>query len=305
MRINLRSVLAISAISLITFVSAAVAQDAKIIPVAIVSDESPKERIAYSGKLRMLTQRIPSAACALSSGIDPNGSAKLLNESIVEFEKILSALEFGDGDLKIQSAETRRMTIEKIHETREIWMPFKEAATALVSGATSTDNLQFLLDENLAVLGSAQTLVSELVEQYSTSPTTVQAELFLIDIAGRQRMLTQKMSKESCMITTGTGTADTVEALQSTMQMFELSLEALRFGMPELGIRKPPTPAISEGLGEVLVEWEAVKPLLDSALAGEKLDADLSTQKFQALNITMAKMNEVVIMYAEASDKKI
>ncbi|CAN0599449.1 unnamed protein product, partial [Ectocarpus sp. 12 AP-2014] len=267
-------------------------------------EESANERIDLSGKLRMLSQRIPSAACHMAAGIDPEGAAKQLDASVVEFEKILGALEFGDADLNVQLPEERRKTIAKIHETREAWAPFKAAAIAIAAGDNSGDDLQIILSQNLSLLSSAQSLVSEMIEQYSTSPSTTQADLFLVDIAGRQRMLTQKMSKESCTIVSGVGNGDSVKDLQGTMQMFEVSLEALRFGMPALGIRKPPTPEISEGLGDVLSEWKALKPSLEAVLSDAKLDKAAASEKFNALNSTMATMNAVVGLYVEASKHK-
>jgi hypothetical protein len=296
---TLRPLAIAAAVGLTAMSGTSFAQEARIIQIAIPANDSVEDRIALSGKLRMLSQRIPSAACHLVSGVDPEGSVKLLSGSITEFERILDGLEFGDSDLNINSAETRRMTVTMIHETREVWKSFKVAVDAVLQGNNTKENLQIVLDQNLAVLGSAQSLVSELVEQYSNSPNAVQAELFLVDIAGRQRMLTQKMSKESCMLASDTGTADTLNDLQSTMQVFESSLDALRFGLPELGIRKPPTDEISVGLNEILDQWTTVKPILDAILTGSNLNSDAQIQKFHGLNEIMTKMDQVVQMYIE------
>lgn len=289
-----------TALSLTAFSAPAAAQVAKLYQAAILQEDNAEERIAMSGKLRMLSQRIPSAACFLAAGVDREGSAKLLNSSVGEFEKIINALEFGDSALGIQGSESRRLTIAKIQETRDIWQPFKEAATGVVNADDTDANLQILLSQNMKVLEAAQILVEELVGQYSNSPSSVHADLFLVDIAGRQRMLTQKMSKEACMLATSTGGADTADSLNSTMKMFDLSLEALRFGMPELGVKAPPNPTIAAGLVDVHNEWNAVKPALETVLAGDALEAGAAAQKFQGLNQTMAIMNKVVGLYVEA-----
>ncbi len=302
MRTKLRIFAVASAVGLLALTNASFAQDAKIIQAAFDNEESANERIDLSGKLRMLSQRIPAAACHMAAGIEPESSIKILNASVAEFEKILAALEFGDADLNIGSAEERRLTIAKIHEAREIWMPFKAAAVAVAEGENSDGNLDVVLSQNLNLLSTAQSLVSEMIEQYSNSPSTTQAYLFLVDIAGRQRMLTQKMSKESCMLVSGDDAA--AKDLQGTIQMFEVSLEALRFGMPELGIRKPPTPAIYEGLGDVLSEWKTVKPSLETVLSDPTLNEVAAAEKFNALNATMATMNAVVELYVEASKPK-
>ncbi len=263
--------------------------------------ENAQERINLSGKLRMLSQRIPSAACHLSRNIDTDSSSALLLGATVEFEKILTALEFGDTELNIQNAETRRKTLVRIQELRETWEPLKAAVDAVIGGAASDAEFSHILAENLPVLGAAQLLVEELVKQYSNPNAVTRASLMLIDISGRQRMLTQKVSKETCILGGANTTPDTVSDIEGTIRIFEASLEALRFGMPAVGVGPPPNAEISAGLDGVLTDWKSVKPLLTEVLGGGELSDDDNILKFQQLNITMANMNAVVGMYGAAT----
>ena len=177
----------------------------------------------------------------------------------------------------------------------------KAAAEAMVSGDTSQGNLGAILSQNMTVLGSAKILVSDLVAQYSDPASMLQSHSMLIDISGRQRMLTQKMSKESCMVASGLGTAETMEHLQGTMSMFEVSLTALMIGMPDAGIMPPPNSEISSGLMTVYFNWNEIKPTLEAVLAGAKVVESDDTAKFQNLNKAMANMNKVVGMYTAAT----
>ena len=122
----------------------------------------------------------------------------------------------------------------------------------------------------------------------------------LIDVSGRQRMLTQKMSKQSCMIGSDYETNDTRSSLDGTARIFEASLQALRFGMPEVGIGPPPTADISVGLMGVLDDWASVKPLISEVLTEGELATEDRAIAFSALNMTMVNMNKVVGMYAGA-----
>ncbi len=265
-------------------------------------ETNAQQRINFSGKLRMLSQRIPSAACHLTQGTDPEIAQPLLGASVAEFDQILTALEFGnDETLNIMAPETRRKTLERIAELRTRWEPLKAAATAIADGTATDADIRFALNENLPVLAAAQLLVEELVKQYSNPAATTRAMLFLVDISGRQRMLTQKMSKESCMLGTEFETESTLTDLEGTISIFEASLEALRFGMPMVGVNPPPNDEIAEGLAGVLQDWQTVTPYLDQVRAGEDLDQDEDMMKFQGLNTTMANMNRVVGMYAEAA----
>ncbi len=263
--------------------------------------DNAEERINYSGKLRMLSQRIPSAACHLSRGIDVDGSSKLLTAAPVEFEKILNALEFGDAELNIHAPEKRRKTLMRIHTLRAAWEPMKAAAGRISDGTGTEEDVNLVLTQNMAVLGAAVQLVPELVKQYSNPNAVPYADLLLIDISGRQRMLTQKMSKESCILGTDHQTADTRPDLEKTMRIFEASLEALRHGKPELGLKAPPNHEISDGLDVVHYDWHNVKPLLDTVLAGQSLEGATDKAKFQRLNTTMSNMNDVVGLYTRAA----
>jgi len=281
--------------------SASAEGQAKVIKAAVVEDVGAQERINFSGKLRMLSQRIPSAACHLAANIEGEAALKLLAGATAEFDKILNGLEFGDADLKIKGNEERRKTLAKIHDLREKWTPVKSAADSMVAGDVSEANLAVILDQNMGVLGAAKLLVSELVGQYSDPSAMIQADSMLIDIAGRQRMLTQKMAKEACMLETHHEHADTKDALAGTMQMFEVSLMALRNGMPEAGIKEPPNGEISAGLDIVISNWAHVKPALEADLAGQELSEELKADTFVTLNTTMANMNKVVGMYSQAA----
>lgn len=273
-------------------------------PVAAAQDNA-EQRINFSGRLRMLSQRIPSAACHLEQGIDVSGATTLLSTATAEFEKILTALEFGDGDLDIQEPERNARTLDAIATLRGRWEPLKVAANAVVSETATDEQRSYIVDKNLEVLAAAQLLVEQLVRQYSNPNAMTFASLMLIDISGRQRMLTQKMSKESCMIVAGASTAVDSDDLTGTMRIFENSLYALRNGQVDVGINPPPTEQIATGLDGVTQDWESVKPYLSQVLAGAHLDRDANTTKFQGLNQTMVNMNTVVGMYANAAERLV
>ena len=261
---------------------------------------SGQARIGYSGKLRTLSQRIPSAACHLVNGIDPDTALNLISATKDEFALIIEALEFGNPDLSILGPEERRKTVAAIHDVRDAWQPMITAVDALIDDHQSQESFQTVLTQSMAVLDKAESLVADVSAEYANPTVLVGADAFLIDIAGRQRTLTQLISKDACVLSSGAGTPETTAALQSSVQIFTASLEALRFGMPSAGIRRPPTAEISEGLEGVLEEWATIAPLVDASLAGTDVpEADL-VKRFHGLNTVMAKMNDVVTLYQVA-----
>ncbi len=260
--------------------------------------ENAEERINFAGKLRMLSQRIPSAACHLSRGVDVEGSSELLVAATAEFDKILIALELGDVDLNIQEPQLNRRTLAMLATLRSAWEPFRAAVDALIAGEASDDEIAYILTNNIPVLQAAQRVVESHVRQYANPNAASAAALITIDISGRQRMLTQKMSSESCMLGGTFVTTTTLDDLKETMHLFEVSLDALRFGMIEVGVIAPPNPQISDGLESVLNDWYAVKPHMMDLLNGAELKQEARSDMFRGLNVTMANMNKVVGMYA-------
>lgn len=262
--------------------------------------ENAEARINYSGKLRMLSQRIPSAACHLSRDIAPEASRALLQSAAAEFEKILHALEFGDGELGIEAPERNRKTLQRIHLLRDEWEILKGSAAVVAAGTATEGDMDAVLAQNMAVLAQAVRLVPWLVNQYSNPNDIPLVQLLLVDISGRQRMLTQKISKEACILDGGGGT-DVSEDLEETIRLFEASLEALRFGLDVMDIPPPPNREIVSGLDIVAENWSVVKPLLEATLGGADPDADANAARFHGLNETMARMNDVVGLYADVA----
>ncbi|MCY4178928.1 MAG: type IV pili methyl-accepting chemotaxis transducer N-terminal domain-containing protein [Litoreibacter sp.] len=142
----------------------AVADESKLVRVALAPQDNAEQRINLSGKLRMLSQRIPSVACQISRGVDVEGAGKLLTAAQTEFDKILNALEHGDEDLNIINPETRKKTLIRIHELRAQWEPLRIAAQAIANGTGSDEDVGVVLSQNAEVLEAAVRLVPELVK---------------------------------------------------------------------------------------------------------------------------------------------
>ncbi len=88
----------------------------------------------------------------------------------------------------------------------------------------------------------------------------------VINIAGRQRMLSQKMSKEVLMVAASSNASAVKEQLRDTKVLFDRSLKALIDGDSDMGL-----PATSEGpiLEQLLVVksiWEQFSPKIHQIL---------------------------------------
>ena len=263
-------------------------------------DAGAAAHINLSGKLRMLSQKVPAAACQAGGGIGKDYAMEVLKGATAEFDKIVNALEFGDAELGMPYPEERRLTLGAIADVRAAWVPLHKLSDAVLDGSVSDNQFEVAQDQSLALLGAAKKLVVEEVGEYSNPAEMQAAESFLIDIAGRQRMLIQMMSKTACLTMTDHSVESASKSLGATMNTFEATLTALIGGMPSVGIRRPPTNEISVGLKEVEAQWIALKPFLTEVLAGAKFDTDTAADKFRAMNEMMGQMNKVVGMYSDA-----
>ncbi len=136
----------------------------------------------------------------------------------------------------------------------------------------------------------------------------------VINIAGRQRMLTQKMAKEVLGITRryGDGAVDDVEGLKEglrkTAGLFDTSLRGLIKGDEELGLEPTTDPAILAQLQDVGRLWKAFRERIEVILTSEPDDPaygkalDFITDNNVPL---LNEMNRAVKMYETEASRKV
>lgn len=266
-----------------------------------IEDIGGSQRIDFSGKLRMLSQRVPAAACYAQLGVDTSDTTAMLNAAAAEFELITAALEFGNPDLGIVGIEERRKTQVGIGKLNELWVPIAELAGPVAMGDAGLDDITAIANQSEPLLEMAKVMVTVIVGQYAHPAAVLQADAMLIDIAGRQRMLAQRMSKNVCLIAADINTETAMAELQATSEVFDTSLLALREGMPNAGILPPPNEEIASGLDGVLATWNQVQPIVNAALAGQDLDTEQLSIMFQQSNALTGGMNATVGLYSKAS----
>lgn len=88
----------------------------------------------------------------------------------------------------------------------------------------------------------------------------------IVNIAGKQRMLTQKMSKEIFFLRHRDG--HDFRSLDGAMALFENNLNDLRFGNNDRGIYGPQNSVIKEKLDEVNEKWKPFKIELEKLKTG-------------------------------------
>ncbi len=274
---------------------------APVLVKGLVEEGDGSKRISIAGRLRMLSQRITAAGCNLAAGVAPDESEEVLLAAQAEFTTILAALTVGDESLGIIGPETQRKTLGHIEDVKVIWTQFDAALNAIVAGNDVNTQVATISGLSDGLLNAAVVLASDVVSEYSNPAEMTQAMALTTDIAGRQRMLTQKIAKELCGVVNNNPAIGDTTKLQATIAMYEATMVALHDGMPEAGIAPPATPEIKAALEAAVADWAEIKIELARATGPGTLSTDEQAALFNRLTKKMAEMHEITMMYTAVS----
>ncbi len=257
-------------------------------------------RVNISGRQRMLSQRISKAACFLNIGAETAGAPNELADAVALFESSLQALRGGDVALGL-GPERNPLIRNALVVVADDWDAFStHLQTALDSGFIARPALSTLDADGLQLLGHMNTAVNKTASAYGEALPDMPLILSLtIDLAGRQRMFTQKAAKEFCLIEAGVEVEANRARLAKTTELFTLTLGALQSGMPGM-VMSPPNDEISAQLAIVTDAWAGPKAALESAASGAPITADQRRMIANDMEQVLALMNETVNMYEAA-----
>ena len=146
-------------------------------------------------------------------------------------------------------------------------------------------------------------MASDIAGQYAHPFEITADNVILIELAGRQRMLTQKMAKDACEIWTGYHSEEAKEDLRSTMVIFENSLVALRDGMPSVGVLPAPNDIIRADLDDLLNRWGILKPNLTTLIDGGELNEEQKFEVFHDLEVELVELDHLIDDYKEYAER--
>ena len=168
----------------------------------------------------------------------------------------------------------------------------------------------------------AAVFVVLIVAMFVTTYITTQKQAndgLLINLAGRQRMLSQKMSKEVhhfLFVSAKKGALDqaSIELVRGTMAVFDMTLKALTSGgkaplsidLKNTEYREcpPPSGKIAEQLNETIAEWKKVSPNIEKILSGNGTEVNM--EELHSGNMLLLKeMNMAVGMMQAKSEGKV
>lgn len=231
------------------------------------------DAINKAGRQRMLSQRMAKAYMCLGQKVQATAAAKVLESSMALFDRQLVELK----------AYAPNATVRDTYAQLETeWSAYK----ALLVGATPSAGAAVkLLAQDAKVLALAHQGTNQL-EQLSSKPAGK-----LVNIAGRQRMLSQRMAKYYLAMAWNVDNATSEIELNKAAKEFALALETLR-NAPEA------TPEIKQELALADNQWV----FFVSALKARPSTSPKNTSDvFQASENLLQVMDKVTGLYARAS----
>ncbi|MBL1434617.1 MAG: type IV pili methyl-accepting chemotaxis transducer N-terminal domain-containing protein [Rhodobacteraceae bacterium] len=256
-----------------------------------------KTRLNIAGRERMLIQRVVKSACFSSLGIERMVYRSALVASQSLFVGSLNALQNGDSEFGL-SKERSATLLEKLADISSNWTTLSTLADRATSPeGISTDTLANLDALGLDLLDDANSIVQGVSQIYGEQLDDLPLIISIsIDIAGRQRMLTQKMAKEFCLIDAGVAPFENRSNLTETMDIFNTTLVGLQNGLPGMVIPAP-NYDIRHKLREVASRWVPIEGVLRTVANGGEITDDDRAAVVNNMEAVLKAMNEAVQMY--------
>ncbi len=236
--------------------------------------------INLAGKQRMLTQKMSKELLMIAKGINVEKNKKELQKTMALFDKTLKGLIEGDKSLNLPATQNKEI-LEQLKVVSNLWESFKKSIEA--------KDLQKVAQQNLPLLKNMNKAVGMFAKQSGSKLSPEMADT--INRAGKQRMLTQKMTKELLLIANGIDVEKNRENIKKTAELFEKTLNDL--------IAKCKDDKIKAQLEVVSKIWAEYAPIIKNVDTSES-----ALKKADELNMTLLKnMNKAVKMYEASANK--
>ena len=269
---------------------------------AAVSNEQWGVIMNLSGRQRMLSQKMTKEALLATSGINAEENRKNLKETMNTFEQVLKGLRDGDASLNLPACENEEITakLDKINLLFDEMVPLLSKVTE--GGVLTPAELPVLAKLNLPILTTMDSTVKMFEQEAGKVLTKDPALALVINLSGKQRMLTQKMSKEALLMYLKIDMVSNSKMLRDTASLFDRTLKGLKDGDSELGLPKAEDTGIISQLDLVGSFWSVVKPLVEKT---SNMDNYVSKEEAAAvvelLSTILKEMDKAVKMYEALS----
>lgn len=253
--------------------------------------------INLAGRQRMLTQKMSKEMLLIAKGVEAEHNRAELKKTAALFDSTLKGLVDGNKDMGLPATKDPG-TLRIMGKVQGLWVNYKAVVNSVLAGGKVP--IADVAELNLPLLKTSNTAV-RLYEKAAKKEVNMSAGV-VINLAGKQRMLTQKMSKEVLLVALGHNADENKLNLKKTATLFDKTLKGLQVGDTDLGLPATKDKAILAQLGVVEGLWGDMRPLAEKVYDIDSTSVSGETVASVAkVNLPLLKnMNKAVKMYEKA-----
>jgi len=275
----MKNLFSVAALSVCLTLGATTQISAESTPAATQTKQQSGVIINLAGKQRMLTQKMSKEALFIAKGISVDANKASLAKTVALFDKTLKGLVAGDASLNLPKTENAEI-LAQLKIVTDLWTPFKANIEKGDLAAIAKENIPLLKNMNKAVGMYAEASGSSLDPEMAKT----------INLAGKQRMLTQKMTKELLLVANGIDADANSANAKKTIALFDKTLKDLTAGAKSDDIK-----AQFAVVAKTLAEYQPIVETVDTS--------DEALAKAEKLNIPLLKESNKAVKMLEASIK--
>ncbi|MEM9185909.1 MAG: type IV pili methyl-accepting chemotaxis transducer N-terminal domain-containing protein [Planctomycetota bacterium] len=256
-----------------------------------------------SGRQRMLTQKMSKEALFITHGVEADRLRGDLAGTTTLFEETLAALRDGDESLGLPATENPRI-VKQLDEVQSMYLELKPLFDAVAAGAVlSAEQTRDLASKNPPLLKEMNKAVKMYERSAKKTLTGDAKSAVVINLAGKQRMLTQKMTKECLLVQLDVSASDNLLNLRETTSLFDRTLAGLIGGDEDLELPATTDPETRAQLDRVSALWSEIAPTFQAVLSGDRSLSKEELANLATANVELLKeMNKGVRLFEQAAN---
>ena len=266
---------------------------------ALVQPTTPEgsafNKIKLADRQRLLTEQMGRSVCLVMGGIDPGAESDKARGSADLFHTTMVALRTGDENMAILP-EADPGVLAALEEVGAMFATYRAATLQVGAGDLHSVPVEQVMTLSDPLLALSNALVDRVRAAHGGRGDRQLADT--VDLARRQTMLSQKLTKEICFVALNIDRDHMLARLSETLQAFESAQATLERGNAAQGIRKP-TPALTKKLAAVRALWTPLAEIAEAVAGGATLTQEDLREMIDLSNKLLFKCKQAARSYAK------